>query len=81
MASRQKKRGRASENNPFYDVVIAKEVVSTKFFDEMALDELGFLHYTEAMLTHAGLENFMCLQAPTHANLTIEFLSILQFWP
>ena len=77
MTSRQKKRGRTSENNLFYDVVIAKEVVPTKFFDVMTLQELGLLHCTEAMLTHAGLGNFLRLQAPTHANMTFEFLATL----
>ena len=81
MASRQKKRSRPSETNPFYDVVIEKEVVSTKFFEVMTLEELGLLNCTEAMLTHAGLGNFLRLHAPTHANMTIEFLTTLQFWP
>ena len=81
MASRQKKRGRTSEAKQYYDVVKEKEVVSTKFFDVMTLQELGFLHCTEAMLTHAGLGNFLRLQAPTHVKMTLEFLATLQFWP
>ena len=81
MSGALKKRSRPSESNQFYDVVIAKEMVPTKFFHEMTLEDLGLLNCTEAMLAHAGLGNFLYLAAPTHANMTVEFLTTLWFWP
>src|ERR1044071_2230821 len=81
MSRRPQKRSRPSEAKQYYEVVKEKEIVFTKFFIVMTLDELGFLHCTEAMLTHAGLGNFMRLQAPTHVKMTLEFLATLKFWP
>jgi hypothetical protein len=82
-------RKRSSSSRPKYSgpqearrkIIEPKKLVTTLFFDPVAMRELGLDNCTRQMFEHCGLGSFYHMCAPTYKEWTREFLITLEHEP